>query len=82
MFKYKLNVLLGILELAAQTKMEIQLSSLETKYVRMYRRLEAVEKCEKCQQQIGYIKQIMTCLEGNRQIYMLREIQDHFPKIF
>ena len=39
--------------MADQTKQEIRLSSLETKYVRMYHRLEAVEKCEMCQQQIG-----------------------------
>ena len=29
-----------------------------------------------------YIKQIMTGLEGNRQIYLPREIQDHLPKRF
>ena len=40
--KYVLR--LGILELADQTELEIRLSSLETKYVRMYYRLEDVEK--------------------------------------
>ena len=34
-------------------KLDIQLSSMESKYVRMYQRLEAVEKCEMCQQQIN-----------------------------
>ena len=29
-----------------------------------------------------YIKQIMTGLEGNRQIYLPREIQDRLPKRF
>ena len=29
-----------------------------------------------------YIKQIMTGLEGNRQIYLPREIQDRLPKSF
>ena len=29
-----------------------------------------------------YIKQIMTDLEGNRQIYLPQEIQDRLPKSF
>ena len=29
-----------------------------------------------------YIKQIMTGLEGNRQIYLPQEIQDRLPKSF
>ena len=31
---------------------------------------------------VEYIKQIMTGLEGNRQIYLPREIQDRLPKRF
>ena len=42
-----------IVEQADIAKLEIQLSSMESKYVRMYQRLEAVERCEMCQQQIN-----------------------------
>ena len=42
-----------IVEQADIAKLEVQLSSMESKYVRMYQRLEAVEKCEMCQQQIN-----------------------------
>ena len=42
-----------IVEQADIAKLEIQLSSMESKYVRIYQRLEAVEKCEMCQQQIN-----------------------------
>ena len=49
----KIPVLNLIIEQADIAKLEIQLSSMESKYVRMYQRLEAVEKCEMCQQQIN-----------------------------
>ena len=42
-----------IVEQADIAKLEIQLSYMESRYVRMYQRLEAVEKCEMCQQQIN-----------------------------
>ena len=35
------------------SKLEIQFSSIENKYIRMYQRLNAVEKCQMCQQQIN-----------------------------
>ena len=44
-----------IVEQADIAKLEIQLSSMESKYVRMYQILEAVEKCEMCQQQINLL---------------------------
>ena len=42
-----------IVEQADIAKLEIQFSSMESKYVRMYQRLEAVEKCDMCQHQIN-----------------------------
>ena len=32
--------------------------------------------------EVEFNKQIMTGLQGNRQIYLPREIQDHLPKSF
>ena len=42
-----------IVDQADIAKLEIELSYMESRYVRMYQRLEAVEKCEMCQQQIN-----------------------------
>ena len=52
-------------EMITNLKMERKISSLEEKYVRVYKRLEAAEKCEKCRNKmnkgellVGFIFQV------------------------